>query len=275
MRPSDSFKAKDGPEPAKHLVHFVDPQWAWRVSPTDTESVEYTSDGARSWSEPIRTGVKGRSAIWFVTREVGWVFGEVPVVTRDGGKTWRQEPMLSNLRLNPPYFLGPTHGWVANYWGVICQTTDGGHHWRILHTQLKHVRSLFFLNPRRGWAVGENGLVASTENGGVDWEIQDAQVPFDSYRQVRTELLDVFFLTSDLGWIVGQGGLVLITKDGGKSWDRASTPTRAGLSSVRFTDALHGWAVGGHSASLTGDTPPSNEVLETNDGGYNWSAKTF
>lgn len=275
VRPSDSFKAKDGPKHAKHLVHFVDAEWAWRVSPRDSESAEYTRDGGRSWTGPIRTGVKARSSIWFVTREIGWVFGDGPVVTRDGGRTWQEETALLNLRLDYPYFLDRNHGWVANYWGIIGKTTDGGQHWSTLRTDLKQVRSLFFLNPEHGWAVGDDGLVASTENGGVDWKIRDAQVPFDSYRKVRTELLDVFFLTSDLGWIVGQSGLILITKDGGKSWTRASTPTRAPLSSVRFTDSLHGWAVGGDSAPPIPVIPPSNVVLETNDGGQNWNAKIF
>jgi photosystem II stability/assembly factor-like uncharacterized protein len=272
---SDSFKAKDGPKPAKHLIHFVDSEWAWRISPKESESVEYTKDGGRSWTQPIRTGVKARSSIVFVTREVGWVLGDVPVVTRDGGKTWREETALSNLRLEYPYFLDLNHGWVANYWGIIGRTADGGQHWNILRTPLKQVRSLFFLNPNDGWAVGDDGLVASTENGGIDWTIRDAQVPLDSYGKIRTELLDVFFLTSDLGWIVGQGGVIIATKDGGKSWARASTPTRAPLSSVRFTDALHGWAVGGDPAPPLPVGPPSNVVLETNDGGLNWSAKIF
>ena len=275
VRPSDSFKAKDGPKPAKHLVDFVDNDWAWRVSPIDSESVEYTRDGGRSWSEPIRTGVKERSSIVFVTREVGWVFGETTVVTRDGGKTWQLETALSNLRLDTPFFLDRQNGWVANYWGVIGHTTDGGQHWNVLRTPLKQIRSLFFLDPQNGWAVGDDGLIASTENGGADWRIRDAQVQFDSYRNVRTELLDVFFLTPDLGWIVGERGLILKTIDVGKNWARAEAPVSAPLASVRFIDALHGWAAGGNAASSIAATPPTNIVLETSDGGQSWRAKTF
>jgi photosystem II stability/assembly factor-like uncharacterized protein len=275
VRPSDSFKAKDGPKPAKHLIDFIDTDWAWRVSPIDPESVEYTRDGGRSWSEPIGTGVKERSSIAFVTREVGWVFGEKTVVTRDGGKSWQLETALSNLRLDTPYFLDRQNGWVANYWGVIGHTTDGGQHWNILRSPLKQIRSLFFLDPQNGWAVGDDGLVASTENGGADWTIRDAQVPLDSYRTLRTELLDVFFLTRDLGWIVGERGLILKTIDGGKNWARAESLLSAPLASVRFIDALHGWAVGGNAASSIVPTPPTNIVLETSDGGQSWRRKTF
>jgi len=275
VHPSDSFKAKDGPAPAKYLVDFVDPDWAWRVSPTDPESVEYSVDGAQSWTEPIKTGVKARTSLVFVNREVGWVLGDVTVFTRDGGKTWRQETALSNLGFAYPYFLDANHGWIANYWGIIAATSDGGQHWNLRSTSLKQIRSIFFLNAKVGWAVGENGLVAATENGGADWMLREAPVPVDSYRHVKTELLDVFFINSQSGWIVGQNGLILFTKNGGKNWLRASTPTNATLSSVRFTDAEHGWAVGGHSAELITSGPPSNVVLETNDGGQNWIMRSF
>ena len=87
--------------------------------------------------------------------------------------------------------------------------------------------------------------------------------------------MDVFFLTPESGWIVGQNGLILFTRDGGKNWFRGSTPTNAPLSSVRFTDAQHGWAVDGHSAELIISSPPSNVVLETKDGGQNWTVRNF
>lgn len=267
VNPSDSYKPKDSPRYAKHLVDFVDAEWAWRASPVNHEAVEYSNDGARSWSKPIQTGVKARSSVAFVSREVGWVFGDLPVVTRDGGKTWTEEKSLANLRFEFPFFLDQKYGWVANYWGIIGRTTDGGQHWETIETGLKNVRSLFFLDADHGWAVGLDGLIASTANGGRNWKITDPPV--------QTELLDVFFLSPDLGWIAGQNGLILSTRDGGKSWTRSSTPSNAPLCSVRFTDAMHGWAVGGGGTSFLSASPPSNVILETNDGGQNWKARVF
>ena len=267
VNPSDSFKPKDNPNHAKLLVDFVDPEWAWRASPTDPQAVEFSNDGARSWSKPIPTGVKARSSLAFLSRDVGWVFGDVPVVTRDRGRTWQEETALANLRFEYPFFLDESHGWVANYWGIIGRTTDSGQHWEIVHTELKNIRGLFFLNPERGWAVGDKGLLAGTEDGGRNWKIVDASV--------TTELLDVFFLSPELGWIVGQNGLVLITRDGGKSWTRGSTPIRDLLCSVRFVDSLHGWTVGGNPTPAIPVLPPSNVVLETKDGGQNWETRVF
>lgn len=271
VNPSDSFKPKDDPSYAKYLVDFVDPDWAWRVSPTDSEAVEYSSDGARFWSQPIRTGVKSRSSLVFVSREVGWLLGDVPVVTHDGGRTWREEKALANQRFEYPFFLDRNYGWVANYWGIIGKTTDGGVHWDIIHTQLKNIRTLFFVNSLTGWAVGADRLVARTDNGGHDWKIIKIPIPSDE----RLQFLDVFFLSPDLGWIAGQDGLIVMTKDGGKTWTRASTPTRETLCSIRFTDALHGWAVGGSPPSVLPRFAPSNVILETSDGGENWKARVF
>jgi photosystem II stability/assembly factor-like uncharacterized protein len=271
VNPSDSFKPKDDPSYAKYLVDFVDPEWAWRVSLTDPESVEYSSDGARSWSKPIRTGVKSRSALVFVTREMGWVLGDTPVMTRDGGRTWREERSLANHRFAYPFFLDRNYGWLANNRGVIGRTTDGGLHWETVRTQLKNIRTLFFVDSLNGWAVGANRLLARTENGGHDWRIVEISIPSDE----KHEFLDVFFLSPDLGWIAGQDGLIVTTKDGGKTWTRTSTPTSASLCSIRLTDALHGWAVGGSPPSVLFGAPPSNVILETNDGGENWKTTVF
>jgi photosystem II stability/assembly factor-like uncharacterized protein len=267
VNPSDSYKAKDNPRYARHLVDFVDAEWAWRLSPKDSNSVEYSTDGARTWSEPIRTGTGYRSSLAFVTREFGWVFGDVPSVTHDGGRTWREERSLADFKFEESYFLDQNHGWVANYWGAIARTTDGGEHWNVVRTELKNIRSLFFLSADEGWAVGDNGLIAKTENGGTDWEITNASV--------QSELLDVYFLSPTNGWIVGQDGLILLTKDGGKSWTHGLSTVRAPLCSVRFTDPLHGWAVGGNPTPAVPVSSPSNVVLETIDGGENWKEKVF
>jgi photosystem II stability/assembly factor-like uncharacterized protein len=271
VNPSDSFKPKDSPSYAKYLVDFVDSEWAWRVSPRDSEAVEYSSDGARSWSQPIRTGVKSRTSLVFVTRENGWLFGDVPVVTHDAGRTWREERSLANQRFEYPFFLDRNYGWVANNRGVIAKTTDGGRHWDVVRTELKNIRTLFFVNSQTGWAVGANRLIARTDDGGHYWRIIEIPIPSDE----RLEFLDVFFLSPDLGWIAGQDGLIVMTKDGGKTWTRSSTPTRALLCSIRFKDALHGWAVGGSPPSVMAVSPPSNVILETKDGGDNWKARVF
>lgn len=273
-RVGDSIRAEDGPEFAKYLVHFVDAEWGWRVSPFDIEAVEYSANRGASWSEPIKTGVKRRSLV-FIDRKVGWVLGERVVGTHDGGRTWLEEPSLKGLELEYPYFLNPTYGWLASRYGVLARTSDGGKSWTVERSLPKGVRTIFFLTPTHGWAVGENGLIASSQNGGVDWKAQQVSIPFDQTFGERARLLDVFFLTAEQGWVVGHNGLILVTTDSGRNWQPASSPTRSPLSSIRFIDPLHGFAVGGNAEPAIPAGSPSHLVIESKDGGRTWQEKTF
>lgn len=58
---------------------------------------------------------------------------------------------------------------------------------------------------------------------------------------------------------VGERGIIVLSEDGGRHWHQAGTPTSVTLTTVRFADALHGWAVG-HGGM----------VLSTEDGGKSW-----
>lgn len=61
---------------------------------------------------------------------------------------------------------------------------------------------------------------------------------------------------------VGERGLVALSDDGGRNWRQAGTPTSVTLTTVRFVDAMHGWAVGHGGA-----------VLATEDGGKTWARR--
>lgn len=58
---------------------------------------------------------------------------------------------------------------------------------------------------------------------------------------------------------VGWRGHILVSDDDGSSWKQVQSPTREMLTSVYFSDNLHGWAVG-HGAT----------ILVTEDGGESW-----
>ncbi|CAM5190711.1 WD40/YVTN/BNR-like repeat-containing protein [Alishewanella longhuensis] len=62
---------------------------------------------------------------------------------------------------------------------------------------------------------------------------------------------------------VGERGHILISTDG-QQWQQAQVPVQALLTSVYFTDADYGWAVG-HDAT----------ILHTQDGGSSWQLQQF
>jgi photosystem II stability/assembly factor-like uncharacterized protein len=275
-RVEDAIRADDGPEYRKHYVQFVDRDWGWRCSPVDLNAVEYTENGGRSWSEPVKINDEShRAAVIFISRDYGWTLGPKVFATRDRGRTWKEETKLAGLDLRYPYFLDQDHGWLASERGVVARTTDGGETWSVIQSQLKDVRSIFFRTPTQGWIVGDDGLLATTIDGGLHWTKGSVPVPYNSRRNMRTTLLDVFFRDQTFGWIAGYDGTVLRTTDGGQSWMAVTTPTRAPLSSIRFVDALHGWAVGGNPEPAMPVGQPSNVVIETTDGGKTWRIRTF
>ena len=87
--------------------------------------------------------------------------------------------------------------------------------------------------------------------------------------------LSVTFVSADMGWVLGSAGcgantcpVIVRTLDGGRTWTRIAAPKTAldvtgefqggtGISSLRFADALDGWAFG-----------PG--LWSTHDGGKTW-----
>jgi photosystem II stability/assembly factor-like uncharacterized protein len=61
---------------------------------------------------------------------------------------------------------------------------------------------------------------------------------------------------------VGRRGVILTSADSGVTWLQVPSPVSADLTSVRFSDATHGW-ITGHDAV----------VLKTSDGGKSWERK--
>ena len=98
-------------------------------------------------------------------------------------------------------------------------------------------------------------------------------------------LTSVFFVTDQIGWIAGHagsgnGGFILHTEDAGEHWvmqlgDPKSTDPE--ISSLRFLDARHGWAIQNNKILCTSDganwedvgTLPPN--INFNSGGYSFT----
>ena len=160
--------------------------------------------------------------------------------------------------------------------GAVVVTSDGGLHWTQFPVKERPV-SLFFLNEGLGWMVTDKGLW-STDEGGRAWiKIQS-----------RKGILQAWFLDANRGYIAGLKGLVQQTTDGGKSWvqlqasEKAPDPQSFNYDIISF-QGTHGIIVGAPDASAPVLSNPKSEsipsgklvVLETQDGGKNWSYGTI
>ena len=127
---------------------------------------------------------------------------------------------------------------------------------------------------------GGNSSAASSQGSSsvaTTWKAQDA-----SSAGGYATLYSVTFADAAHGWAVGQGKasagsltyipIVVATSDGGTAWqaqDGSSAGSNAGLTSVTFVDAMHGWAVGMDEGDVT--SPPV--IIATTDGGATWEAQ--
>ena len=123
----------------------------------------------------------------------------------------------------------------------------------------KNLRAVHFVNSMTGWAAGDSGAVYATTDGGRDWK------PLSSGSDADMNF--IYFIDLNRGWMLGKsaaktgdenGGenILFITADGGRTWERKPLPN---VTSLHFTNAKTGWAVGRNST-----------LLKTTDGGLEW-----
>jgi hypothetical protein len=104
-----------------------------------------------------------------------------------------------------------------------------------------------------GWVGEKKGkskpMSVVTRDGGAHWELHP----------LPETGISMFFLNDSLGWLVGEKALWR-TQESGRDWKKLKTPKDSDINRVYFRDESHGWAVCDHK-----------RVLETKDGGQNWT----
>ena len=124
------------------------------------------------------------------------------------------------------------------------------------------LHSVYVNDDNTGCAVGDYGTILKTINGGTTWTVQLS----------GTSYLLYFVCSANPGklYVVGDYGTIFTTIDGGSTWTALSgCITTDLLSSVFFTDANTGYAVGGvdnHWDETVGI------ILKTTNGGNTWSS---
>ncbi len=139
----------------------------------------------------------------------------------------------------------------------------GNDNWKVVKHVVeidKNLRAVHFVDAMTGWAAGDSGAVYATTDGGRGWK------PLSSGSDADLNL--IYFIDRNRGWMLGKSGaktgdedegenILFITTDGGRTWERKPLPN---VTSLHFTDAKTGWAVGKNFT-----------LLKTTDGGLEWS----
>ena len=138
-----------------------------------------------------------------------------------------------------------------------------------------------FVDRQNGWAVGRSeyyrddvdwryqGAILHTTDGGLHWEEQGSEL----YQSRRREFYAVQALDGQNVWALAEGHFpdrnifMGHTTNGGTEWSWVDTGITGTLGigfelvqgEVAFTDAQHGWAIGGQG-----------QIVHTADGGGSW-----
>jgi photosystem II stability/assembly factor-like uncharacterized protein len=244
--------------------------------------IHKTADGGETWTE-VKTPTDSEQTprfrtICFLSEAKGWLFGKEVYRTADSGQTWTRlgpappedygridKPRIADYYDPEVWFFNDQNGLLVKRDGDIFRTEDGGSNWQRVWSANAYVLGLHFINDKDGWLVGAKGFVCRTRDGGVSWE--KLTVP------TNAQLQGVYFLNEKQGWAVGMDGAIVYTTDGGENWFVANNSgTNSPLISVHFIDENRGWAVGGnYFDDIDFQSVPSNLIIETRDGGRNWT----
>src|SRR5262245_53224107 len=168
----------------------------------------------------------------------------------------------SDLSARPRRTSSAEPGAGAPATGEAAEVAIDNDNWKVVKHGVeidKNLRAVHFVDSMTGWAAGESGTVYATTDGGRGWKPQsldsDADISF------------IYFIDLNRGWMLGKSGAkagdenegentLFITADGGRTWERKPMPN---VTSLQFTNAKTGWAVGKNST-----------LLKTTDGGLEW-----
>jgi len=196
---------------------------------------------------------------------------------------WRSLPTAPNVggsRIDDAVFLSPTRGWIANGFGQIWKTTDGGGTWaQQFNNNTIYFRCLTFADSLRGWACNlgteefggatDTNIIYQTTNGGLSWFANDNIFPGKPRGLCGiTTIADSFVYA--VGRVRGPAFFVRST-DGGNTWERRDMSAFAmGLLDCYFFTPDSGIAVG-HTGPVNSSS--SGVVLFTSDRGNTWQIR--
>jgi photosystem II stability/assembly factor-like uncharacterized protein len=255
-------------------VAFSDASHGWAVGGTITytAAIVTADDGGATWTDQDAGGVATvLNAVAATDADHAWAVGTGGhiLATTDGGATWLPQASGTTQELTAAAFTDVSHGWVVGRGSVILVTANGGATWTPQAPGVaEDLSGVAFPDALHGWAVSETydyvasryrGRIIATIDGGANWSTQVSDV--------ADEFTGATFVGAIRGWAVTFDGTAYKTVDGGTTWTHAQMATGSvHPTAVAFTDASHGWAVGG-----TEDEPWGAMVWATSNGGATWA----
>jgi photosystem II stability/assembly factor-like uncharacterized protein len=209
----------------------------------------YTTDGGIIWNKGLSKitdetycdpfALEMFNDICFVgdNKETGWIVGEIGIVlkTEDGGATWFEQKLPTDVNLNSVAALDKNHVFVGGQQGVLYSSDDGGNTWKHLEIfvgadieplkkQIFRIKMLPFgeggypLSDTRAWHVYilGDGIALNSYDYGLNWR----QITMNQELEYRW-LYDLYYSGGQRACMVGKDGIIFKTIDKGLLWERS------------------------------------------------------
>lgn len=186
--------------------------------------------------------------LWAVTSG-GYVYK-----SEDGGLTWStQDAGLATVQnLNCVHFLDKSLGFAVGVSNAIIRTLNGGLTWAAVSGPAGQagiaINVVEVVTEQRAWIGYADGKVFFTEDQGATWTQRTNGIPTTTTG--TPAITGISFVNELQGVLVrnqSSVGTVYQTVDGGYTWQRITTPTNAGLNTIKYVTPKLAFAVGAAS----------------------------
>ena len=235
-------------------IFFSDHLYGWALSVKDVfpfnTIILKTNDGGVNWiAEDFQDLDVLMRTIFFFDSLNGFIGGSYIAYTSDGGNTWTEADIDSNMVSSYPVYefnfynqhFGYACGGRKDVAGVIWRTTNGGLNWSAQGISPDEIFDVFVLDSLNALTLAGDpeGLFPvvniKTTNSGLSWISENLHFFGLSF--------SIDFRTSNEGWSAS-GYKFLVTTDRGENWIEAETPEGSIIYDLQFTDSRNGYAVG-------------------------------
>jgi photosystem II stability/assembly factor-like uncharacterized protein len=205
-----------------------------------------------------------------------WIADGCPLDDPPPVPVWRRTgaPEASS-RTDDIWFTDRQRGWAVNSNGQILHTDDGFTTWtQQLHDPEVYLRCVGFADETRGWVgtLTRNKRLFTTSDGGATWTLVTGLPALAPSAICGLSVVDASTVYAAGTNFPNRPPRMVRTVDGGASWQGWDMSGHATLLvDTYFTDADHGWVVGGlATVPDPGRKDVHAVVLRTEDGGRTW-----
>lgn len=193
-------------------------------------------DSGRTWSRQRAPGIFF-DALTCPTKALCYAMGQGMLVTRDGGRHWEHQPIVTDVGSQVRFFGAAcvtvsTCFAAAAYGGdefgnpgigVILATTDGGETWHEQHTMQDWDGDILHFacpGPSTCFTVGlGTGIVLATRDAGRTWVTKETGWP-SLLLGIDCPSIRVCYADGLNFPTTSHAGIILTTEDGGMTWHR-------------------------------------------------------